>query len=341
MLDPSDVGPLRAVVNGFTEPDSVEANDHMVREVQGLDAAEGSEPWYIQRMFYGRAVRANVLFDSVPYLVPSFDADLIFKSTPPDPELVDQVRLPFDRVLVLFTHPLRFGPESGWLVVNEEIRDFDRGAMEGMGIDAPDDEADYRGWPTKGGALVGMLLTDDGDGVSDWVGWLIATAADDGGLEEPVIEFGRRSLASFGPIGGHVACLVSWGQWSPPPEPRFADIEPGSKEERKLVRTGKFARAARSGSVDGVHVLHLKTKWTVISNDEDGEDDSEATGRTVRPHLRRGHWRSVRVGPRDNFRYEPRWIAPTIVGGDHIDPDDRRNETVYHLPEPVSDDSAA
>lgn len=57
-------------------------------------------------------------------------------------------------------------------------------------------------------------------------------------------------------------------------------------------------------------------------------DDAERTegaagggdGRTVRPHLRRGHWRGVWVGPRDGERrIEPRWIAPTVVNAEQIE----------------------
>src|SRR5690606_13209702 len=129
---------------------------------------------------------------ATPYMVPSFDANLIFESTPPDPELVNQVRLPFERILVLFTHPLRFRPDSGWLgTVNTPITDYDRGVAEGLGIAEHVNMDTYRQWTTHGGAVVGMLLTDDGTGVSDWTGWIITTATDDNQLINPTVEFGR------------------------------------------------------------------------------------------------------------------------------------------------------
>ena len=49
-------------------------------------------------------------------------------------------------------------------------------------------------------------------------------------------------------------------------------------------------------------------------------------------HLRRGHWRRVRVGPRSDWHYEMRWIPPTM-----INPYARRKDsvTVYRLNPPT------
>ena len=46
------------------------------------------------------------------------------------------------------------------------------------------------------------------------------------------------------------------------------------------------------------------------------------------PHSRRGHWRRQRVGPRENWHYELRWIPPTWVGATHGFPADH----IYVLP---------
>lgn len=46
------------------------------------------------------------------------------------------------------------------------------------------------------------------------------------------------------------------------------------------------------------------------------EIDSEPTGRSVRPHLRRAHWHGFWTGPRDGerrFRYK--WLPPTVIAG--------------------------
>lgn len=39
------------------------------------------------------------------------------------------------------------------------------------------------------------------------------------------------------------------------------------------------------------------------------------TGRTVKAHLRRGHWHGYWIGPKTNRRFEYRWLHPSIVGG--------------------------
>ena len=49
-----------------------------------------------------------------------------------------------------------------------------------------------------------------------------------------------------------------------------------------------------------------------------------------RSHVRRGHWRRVRCGPRSDWHYEVRWIPPTSVGRSWTEGSDR----VYILPFP-------
>lgn len=45
-------------------------------------------------------------------------------------------------------------------------------------------------------------------------------------------------------------------------------------------------------------------------------EENNNTGRTVRPHLRRGHWHGYWMGPREGQRkFIYKWIMPTIVAG--------------------------
>lgn len=45
--------------------------------------------------------------------------------------------------------------------------------------------------------------------------------------------------------------------------------------------------------------------------------NGEASGKTVRPHIRRGHWHGYWLGPRDGERqFKFKWLAPTMVAGD-------------------------
>lgn len=86
--------------------------------------------------------------------------------------------------------------------------------------------------------------------------------------------------------------------------------------ERKVRRTSAFKKGAQRGRYTRVRVIEL------APGPEQRHDHGDATGRTVSPHFRRGHWRRQRIGHRDDWWYEPRWISPTYVtgGGGSDDP---------------------
>lgn len=340
VLGPQDFAALRAVCGGMTFERSVEVLDSFVHGdgAQRTAARAGGDAWSHQRVAVGIVSRYVALLDATGFLVPSADAHAILASDPPDPELVDEVRLPFDSVLVLFTHPFHFDASHSFMSLRREaeIRDLDRVLMTQVGADPSEVDAQpYRAFAVDGGAVAGMVLLADHDtgGLSDWVGWVVAAQDPLGCLSPPVVEWGRRSLSSMGPVAGHVACLVSWAGWQPPPMNPF-DMDPQSREFRRAVRTSKFRRAAASGALDGVWILDLGGAKAPPTQ---SDPDAEPTGRTVRAHLRRGHWRGVWVGAHDSpaRHREPRWIAPTVVGGhpDEVEDLDR----VYRLPEPPDD----
>lgn len=78
---------------------------------------------------------------------------------------------------------------------------------------------------------------------------------------------------------------------------------------RKFTRSSQFRKRASRGAYVRVRVIDLAT----TPHAADG--DHAATGRSVTPHFRRGHFRRVRLGHRDDWRYETRWIHPTFVRG--------------------------
>jgi len=49
--------------------------------------------------------------------------------------------------------------------------------------------------------------------------------------------------------------------------------------------------------------------------------------------MRRAHWRRARVGPRRDWHYEGRWIAPTLVNADALT---EMPTVLYRLPDPPS-----
>jgi hypothetical protein len=66
----------------------------------------------------------------------------------------------------------------------------------------------------------------------------------------------------------------------------------------------------------GVHVIDLQR--SLASGQPSAQPGGEAFGQRAspRPHDRRGHSRRVRIGPRDAWHYELRWIPPVrVLGG--------------------------
>lgn len=88
------------------------------------------------------------------------------------------------------------------------------------------------------------------------------------------------------------------------PEPdldRWPDPEIRSKKARRRA-TSPFVVADVGWSVG-----------QLLAADTTRSAESDHSGRSVRPHVRRAHWRRSRVGPRDDWRYALRWIHPTVV----------------------------
>jgi hypothetical protein len=94
---------------------------------------------------------------------------------------------------------------------------------------------------------------------------------------------------------------------------------------------GMLASRPPRGDAVGVHVLDLGRTSTV--RHAAMEPTTGTAGRhSPVPHLRGGHFRRVRVGPRQEWHYEVRWIAPTLVGGEQPDPN---RLVVRRLPAPL------
>lgn len=116
------------------------------------------------------------------------------------------------------------------------------------------------------------------------------------------------------PVGdmlGSVAAAVSFGEWRTPPA-ELPDFPVDTREFRRALRANRMHKAVQNGGVGRVHVLDLSS----IQPRGEGASNNNGTARHSQvTHLRRGHWRRVRVGPKTNWKYEGRWIAPVVVKG--------------------------
>jgi hypothetical protein len=84
----------------------------------------------------------------------------------------------------------------------------------------------------------------------------------------------------------------------------------------KAAKRNAFRVRERRGDMIGVHVIDLQRSLTAAQNSPQPGAESLGQHASPRPHDRRGHSRRVRIGPRDAWHYEQRWIPPVrVLGG--------------------------
>jgi hypothetical protein len=227
-----------------------------------------------------------LLFSAATYLVSPVDVDVYLAGEPPPADVVAEIRLPWPAVVVLFGADFQIPRGRLGLLPHSTAEDLER---------LPYDRYLTLG-RTKGLSLFGVvLLADDDQRCRDEVGWLIRAGADDAFARTLVP--GSRHRSPLAPALGNIDAAVCWAGWDPtddsPPEVRHT--------RRRRARRTQPANAA--------------AQPVVIKSARRVRRVGRGVGGATAPHQRRGHWRRQRIGPRDEWHYEPRWIPPTIVGG--------------------------
>lgn len=300
---------------------------------------------------------AGALARSVPYWFPASMTQMVAASSElSDTDMAD-VRLGFRSVFCVFAEPLRIDPTDG---AGDDAR-----ASGALAAGMRDVVREAAGGVALAGVGFGgqqVPLADLVEGLGAWVEGVVFLSREDGTLCDEVVwcvavdsapadlkdaadadsEFGELVTADWSLLSRRVAARVcvpgligagrwhaplrnmaafcAWGDWvRPVAVPELGDLS--ERSQRKLLRKGSYRRAEPSGAVGNVHVIDV-----AAINDRHRSD--EVTGRSVAPHLRRGHWRRVRVVRRDaagapvgrrdgvqnvDWVYERRWIAPTVV----------------------------
>jgi hypothetical protein len=195
------------------------------------------------------------------------------------------------------------------------------------------------GMITRGGNLTGLVLLADSQGrLRDDVLWLVS-ANPDPSLPHPAsldhirgVLRGWRSQATLRPLVDSLAAAVSWGDWQAPRVDLDLPQDPGSRQWRKAVRRGVFRRREPQGAALGVRVIDLERSVVRAA----GLQHLKQGRASPRPHVRIGHYRRVRVGPRSDWHYEIRWIPPVGVLGYDLDTVDPNRLVVHRLPPPPS-----
>src|SRR6266498_3181554 len=232
------------------------------------------------------------LYGAVPYFIPTTAAAAVLASRPPSYTLQQELRVPFERTLVLFGADLELDPDGFPWPEQFPYQELDRFGVVGELI-------------ARGGHLTGLvLLADDHGYLRDDVIWLVA----------------------------NVAAAVSWAVWRDPPPLPDLPPDPTPRQLRKALKHNSVRVRERQGALVGVRTLDLARNTARAARaDRDGPGLRRAS---PVPHMRSGHFRNVRVGPRNDFHYEPRWIPPTWVRGD-LDGADQRL-VVRRVPPPAT-----
>lgn len=277
----------------------------------------------------------EVIYGAVPYFLPAAAAHGIMASHPPDAELRADLRLPYPAVAVFFGAEFAIPPElrGGEEVLLQRHRGGPNIA-EVIAGQAPWDGrapehirfptlAAYRGQEL---AIVGVLLTaDDEARLGDLVAFVVSQPRPAEGRFSVVEALLSRSRLR--PLIENLAAAVAWGDWQPPTPGLDLPPEADSAAFRAAVNRGAFRRQEPRGVFGGIRVLDAPKMF-----ERRAEHAHEGPGRqSPATHLRRGHWRRQRVGPRDGWRYEPRFIAPIVVNPGAGTSD---RVTVYRLPVP-------
>ena len=100
--------------------------------------------------------------------------------------------------------------------------------------------------------------------------------------------------------------LISFGTWSTA-APLAAPPVGAHRSVMRELRKGVTKKLEENGGLAGVQLLTVKPRTPTATRSGEGTHASPVT------HPRRGHFRRVPVGPRNDNQHEVRWIPPVIV----------------------------
>jgi hypothetical protein len=306
---------------------------------------------------------AAMVAHAVPFYLPANIAVGIADSQPPDPQMLAELRLPYDLCLITLGAPLLIEPRSvSW--------HFDATTALARFTDAEIREAAHRHPAAPAAVLaahrptpaipamwaLGILIdgvvvhANPAGGIHDEVVWLVRVPHPDDATRTlgRTAVLGRLSRSLLTDITHNLATALAASSWhTPTGDPTSVDLpsDPTSSEFRRRTRRGGFGAAERSGAAGRVRILDLHPADPLpgepvppappdFADDETAAPADPATDARHRAtHLRRGHWRRTRTGPRGDWTYAPRWIRPVIVNAAR---QDWRGVAVYRVPEPDS-----
>lgn len=286
-------------------------------------------PSQAARVFADAAVQ---LRRAVPFWLPSAQVRGFVDSEPISDAELEDVRLPFDATLLTFAEPLRIAPS----VTNEDLpHDLDvlRKALIALErleerptyydilemsfrfdkeANPPDLAEVVAHWGAK---VEGVLLLADRDGgLRDEFAWCIAL-----GEDLPQVHAGRfvlpalrsRLAPALRDVVVNLAAAASWGHWHEPDTELELPAAVTMKDAEALAQDKAFLQREPHGGAGAVRVLNVARTGGGMQR------TTTPTGRTVAPHLRRGHWRRQHHGPRGSLVKRVR-VAPVLVNASRL-----------------------
>lgn len=251
---------------------------------------------------------------AVPFWLPPSQASSFLASDALTQADLDDLRLPYPAVLVAPSDPVRLEP-----TVEPNAQLYSRLFQLDAGVRRLGSKPKAL-WPTlsdfdvavlsrptgreellavRGADVEAVLLLGDDTGrLADTFAWCLAIR---GRAAAPVIRLilpARRSRCAYAAEIGNLAAVAAWADWHATEEP---DMIP---RQRGQLAPAMRAAAAR-GAGSGVRVLDLRSTGGGVRSET-------VTGKSVAPHLRRGHWRRQHYGPRNTLVRRVR-IGPVLV----------------------------
>jgi hypothetical protein len=298
----------------------------------------------------GRILTSLTGMTAVPFHLDAELAGSILSSRPPDSDLLADLRMPAQHLVIVLGAPYVVSQDSGWWSTSDleasieadlALADVARRQEDELGRPHQQRPSGFSTtFMQHGGVITGVMLHADENGfLLDEATWLVSTDLDHHVGPTRDLVSARISESALAPLVHNLAAAVAWGPWKAPEE-QTKPIPDNIDDLEPLLNTGWLRRAVRNPANLGVRVIDVsKTRQS------SSQSAGEPSGRHVSPHLRRGHWRSVRVATRSpagqiigdvhglhdtDWHYEGRWVPPTMVNAGAASTD--QSMRVYTIP---------
>lgn len=257
---------------------------------------------------------ASAAADAVAFWLPPSQAASFLASEALGSDDLDELRLPYPAVLVVPADPVRLDgthqpdPEltSRLVQLDAGLRKLGR-TSQALWPALCSFSPDLLTRPPSREELLAvrgadveavLLLADDAGRLADQFAWCLAIPGAGSTPAVRLIVPARRSFSAYAAEVGNLAAVAAWADWH---DTEQMDVLPA----RGKTASPTQAAAAARGAGTGVRILDVKRTGGGLRSET-------VTGKTVAPHLRRGHWRRQHYGPRNSLVRRVR-IGPILV----------------------------